>query len=1639
MNNLTVEVDVAAESGLVLQQAGQSVLREVRVKNAGEETLVGARLVVSSDIGLFRPLEMALAAVQPGETVCVPIPEGEPRLDYAFLSELADVKEGEVRAAVQDADGNELAFASARQTAYPPDQTLGCGRPIYYASFVIPSCDATRRIQADVAKILEETTGSAAIVGYLQGKAAVYDICKAVYRAVQNLGISYAVAPATFGQPGQKVRLPDEILKYKTGCCLDTTLLFASMFELCGLRPVVVLIENHAFVGCHLLDKSFHDPVVTDVETLRKAMDDDTFIVIETTLVGGNSSFAEAESAAKKHLLHQPAFRSAVDVALARGMGVRSLPVAPGGGFGEVDGRDVNARDDATRALKEDIDLDELGNDRGAKDSAQARMDGWAQRLLDLSKANRLLNVRGNAKVVPILCPELAKLEDALAADSGFRVKSYENFLDEDAGRAFQRLPPAAAIEQYRDTLVKSLRECDLWSALPKRETERRMKELYRAARVDLEESGVNTLFLAFGALEWREAGGAKSSSAYRAPILLMPVRIERRSVAEGYRIHRIDEETIVNTTLLEMLRVEYQLSVPGLDPLPTDDSGVDVAKVFGIFRAAVRDLPGLAVTEECILGQFSFGKFVMWKDLTSRSEAIRSHPLIAHLINRAGTFDDGVEIFPAKEVDRHLDYSHLCCPMSADSSQLAAILYSALGKTFVLHGPPGTGKSQTITNLIAHNLSLGRRVLFVSEKKAALDVVYNRLARIGLAPFCLQLHSNKAGKGDVYAQFSEALKVGASSPPGDRSAVVGEMESMRRQLDGYVKALHRETVSGFTPYELFSRLVRGEIGEDASFAVKGSARETTAADYEQALRAIAAAAEMREGISADAVRALARVKPFAWSPGSEARLAENASHVAEELRAAVAELAAVGGPADEAARFLKRYFNFLKESRTFERNVGADYDLQALREMPLRELRRRVAEIDGSFILTRIFKERALVRSYASIAKDGALDRVRLREAMKMAANLQAADEELAKLEPRAKELLSAGFEPAKADPEGWMEARARAELRIDKACAAAGEIIAAEKGELAPEKAGALAEEAGKIAAHAKGNLRQAFMYFEARRKIPAIAGSAAAAIDADDAPNGAALADRFSKAFQFKLLDEIMDGEPEFGFFQGMKRENQIERFRELDERCASLAQKSLVATLSARIPRNDGRARRGDTSELGLLMHECGKKMRQKPVRQILAETPTLTPAIKPCFLMSPLSVAQYLPVDAAFDLVVFDEASQIPVWDAIGVIARGKQLIVVGDPKQMPPTSFFQKGADEEAEVEDLESILDECLHAGVPSSFLGWHYRSRHESLIAFSNQRYYEGGLQIFPAASLTDRLGVSFVYVPDGVYEASGSRTNKREAETVADFVMKWMADPECAGKSIGVVTFSEAQRDLIEDLVDERRSEHPELEPRFAEQENEPFFVKNLENVQGDERDAIVFSVGYAPDANGKFNMVFGPLSNQGGERRLNVAITRAKEKIVVVSSIHGHQIDVDRISRQGPADLRAFLEYAEKGYRIALPQRDLEKDRFAEEVASVLEHAGAKVARAVGCGGSRVDVAVRDPEDGSRYVLGVICDGIDYAGARTARDRDSLRDSVLASLGWNIVHAWVEDWAYDRARAEKRLLEAFEKATKRKETT
>jgi hypothetical protein len=456
-------------------------------------------------------------------------------------------------------------------------------------------------------------------------------------------------------------------------------------------------------------------------------------------------------------------------------------------------------------------------------------------------------------------------------------------------------------------------------------------------------------------------------------------------------------------------------------------------------------------------------------------------------------------------------------------------------------------------------------------------------------------------------------------------------------------------------------------------------------------------------------------------------------------------------------------------------------------------------------------------------------------------------------------------------------------------------------------------------------------------------------------------------------------------------------------------------------------------------MGRLQRELKKKRAHRPLRRLFQEIPNLLPRLAPCMLMSPLSVAQYLdPGFPPFDLVVFDEASQIPVWDAVGAIARGRQAIVVGDTRQLPPTSFFQRSAEEELpddnDFEELESILDECVAACLPSRNLAWHYRSRHESLITFSNYHYYDNSLVTFPAAvTETRRLGVRLCPVPDGVYDRSRTRTNQAEAEALVREVTRRLLDPEGRRHSIGIVTFSLAQQVLVEELLDQARRAHPELELCFGDEIPEPVFVKNLENVQGDERDVILFSICYGPDEQGKVAMNFGPLNRQGGERRLNVAVTRAREQLLVFATLRADQIDLSRTAALGAAHLKSFLEYAADGPRVigqALEREGPDQSGDLEEaIHDTLVAAGHQVERSVGCSGYRIDLAVVDPERPQRYLLGIECDGPGYQRAATARDRDRLREAVLGNLGWELHRIWCGDWWLAPDRERERLATAL----------
>src|SRR5690554_1948187 len=451
----------------------------------------------------------------------------------------------------------------------------------------------------------------------------------------------------------------------------------------------------------------------------------------------------------------------------------------------------------------------------------------------------------------------------------------------------------------------------------------------------------------------------------------------------------------------------------------------------------------------------------------------------------------------------------------------------------------------------------------------------------------------------------------------------------------------------------------------------------------------------------------------------------------------------------------------------------------------------------------------------------------------------------------------------------------------------------------------------------------------------------------------------------------------------------------------------------------------------SSEIGILQRAIRNNGRGLAIRKLFDLIPNLLPRMCPCMLMSPISVAQYFEVDKTkFDLVIFDEASQMPTCDAVGAIARGQNMIVVGDPKQMPPTNFFSSNHfdEENADKEDLESILDDCLALSIPSKHLLWHYRSKHESLIAFSNSNYYENKLLTFPSPDHRDTK-VTNVYVP-GYYDRGKTRQNHFEAKAVVAEVVKRLSNPELAQKSIGIVTFSSVQQNIIEDLLNDQFKKNPDLE-KIATEAQEPIFVKNLENVQGDERDIILFSVGYGPDQEGKIYLNFGPLNREGGWRRLNVAISRARYEMKVFSTLRSDDIDSSRTSSEGVAGIKAFLQYSEKGIS-SLPQKQNiltgPQKTFEKMVAQALQDRGYTVETNIGSSGYKIDIAIVNPDNPSEYLLGILTDGLTYRAAKTAKDRELNQAGVLKMLGWNIYKLWSLDWWYN----PEKVLTDIEKA-------
>jgi len=1479
-----------------------------------------------------------------------------------------------------------------------------------------------------------------------------------------------------------------------------------------------------------------------------------------------------------------------------------------------------------------------------------------------------------------------------------------------------------------REHALDALKRREVFVSVAQGELDTRLVELYRAARTTLQEGGANTLYLALGFLSWMRDD--KDGKRFRAPLVLLPVSLNRKSVRSGFTLTLHSDEPRFNPTLIEMLRQDFKLNLGVVDgELRKDDAGLDVAGIWKSVSHAIKDIKGWEVAEEVTLAMFSFAKFLMWKDLTERTDQLRENAVVRHLIDTPReSYPQGVAFPNPKRLDSEFAPEHSFCPLPADSSQFSAVMAAVRGKDFVLIGPPGTGKSQTISNLIAQCLAEGKRVLFVSQKMAALDVVYRRLRAVGLGEFCLELHSSKAIKFDLLAQLQKSWEARGSVDPEVWRSEAQRLKRLRHQLNVYVDRLHHRKSNGMTIYEAIGCVVDGKdvlmldlswstpnahdldamgamrevvdllevnaqaVGQGILLGnplspignsewspswqhdVINAAREVLSAGqniehaYEIFAQAVGLPRTPLTRRARGAIGMLARILPEAVGRDWRFVLRMDARVVAERLQEAASllskhrELSTELSPQwpDSVINASQRGQMLLQQRReviakieqplsaaivetlkkglvlldkltraTTQLSVPYSDQVEKLNVVQLQHEwnkaekaiwpmswlgKRKIipvinAVVNGEgkpnvpkdlclLVEIRALKEEILALEinpsangiwkglntkpefvYCALDFQQALKAVQVEQhwedtGFELIANgncgerlakdlvnlrkLKAIDGELNGLEyiSSATGGLWAGLDtqtgileaalrfqvalhnvrdsgPLSGDHEDvargacgatlladfhrmrertvveeklisyedygdltaglWNGLKTRVDeldnaLKFQASILTAIANLANTQEEISAIKAplgrligegNALLEPSGPIVGTGESYLNALdALQPKLDRLVTVGSFSDAAKSDFQEIPlnnliercisivksesrlhSWCAWRKIFEKALTFRLsplvdgiengavapgkarrtfevnysrwwLNAVVDQEEVIRTFVSAEHEKRIGDFRALDDRFTELTRAYVRARLCSELPTQDNVTK---NSEWGILRHEINKKKRHMPLRELMVRIPTALTKLTPCLLMSPLSIAQYLTADAtAFDVVVFDEASQIPVWDAVGAIARGKQVVVVGDPKQLPPTNFFDRAEsdiDDEDVESDLESILDECLGANLPTMNLTWHYRSRHESLIAFSNNRYYGGSLVTFPSPVTEDRA-VSFHYV-NGIYEKGGARINKPEAKAlVADLVGRLKSPGFRESKlTIGVVTFNAEQQGLIEDLLDEERRKAPSIEPYFAEVESEPICVKNLESIQGDERDIMYFSITYGPDLSGAVSMNFGPMNRDGGERRLNVAITRARHELRVFSSLKAEQMDLARTQAVGVGDLKLFLDFAERGPRVLAEATrgslgDFESP-FEEAVASALAKDGWVLQTQVGVSSFRIDMAVVHPDAPGTYLAGIECDGATYHRSANARDRDKLREQVLRGLGWEILRVWSTDWWIDAADTRRKL--------------
>lgn len=1616
------------------------------------------------------------------------------KIDYRFLYDIKSVLSISLKIKLFSSQNELICSESLKFSLFPISNFWSNGfLNESFAVFVTPCDTLVDDLVSQSLKLIKTKYNLSSFFGYrTHDPDTVMREMHSLYLALQAEGIRYSNPPTSFELIFQRVQMPRNVLSEKTATCLDFALLYASMCEAVGLNPLIVVMNGHVFNGVWLDDYHYPNAVSDNLTVLTNdcSSTDRRMILVDPSCAasGSDINFASSLNQAQSELASMP-FSWVLDIKSARIDYILPLPTPH-----NIDGQTVIDYDDATST---DYEVPHVEQSAGSltleSKGNKSKFDVWEENLLDLEMSNNLINHKIGSSSVQLGASSVFDFYSKAIGSEKLSVIQDSERTPADTKRF---LSYQFSIEDKKkfDSALSSNR---LYAFSKKGDTEDVLISLARKSTTQVEESGCNPLFLTLGMIEWYDSNLSKQTIT--APIILVPAAMPKRRTGPYFSLDLDFDSMQLNAAVFEYFKRVFDLDFSELEGFFDKPRGVDdIKKLFNTIRQKIAPKGNWVVDDSTItLSLFSFAHFVMWSDMKTHRDIFIKNKVVSSMVHGAAEYEKVPESLSESSLDENVAPGDLAVPLSADSSQLLAIKASDLGLSFVLDGPPGTGKSQTIANIIVNAMYKGKKVLFVAEKEVALDVVKSRLDSLSLGRFCLQIHSAKANKKDVLAQLGESLSTG---PTREVNGYQDEAESLKQQRDNLNKTLEELHGNGkyfVSPYVALIRYLENESAKDNCVVDDEYASTMDSDKYQKCISAIEDiivtshgvngyygnpfiyfdnkeySLDLREKYSTALPPIIEALGAFAdaytkYSKKSGFTLKTNKNNIDLLIKAFdlikqksgkfFPELVASGTILSQAEPTIN-YFESLTVYASLRDQINKTFDLKVTQnDAETLQSRLKTSETYG------FFAKRKTIKSILKELRPYTVSKFRKRDLMHHLEQIGLLKSMKSSLEQKSgywqvvfPNEMDKDFRAINADYE-------KVKNTIDLLKLVRGlEVGSDDEYKKAYKKVSALVKSPDALYSDDINNLTTTYQnLIEQNEKLKPL-GFDCFRADDNDVYFGFALGqiasahkgierlgewcrllsclDDASKLLPPSLIESYKNGKLSISklrssfdcalFYKivclsltdlglanlsSLQTEQQIAKYKKTLSDFQRLTVEETARRITASFPRTDVEYAESSLAyQLRKLVKTNG---RGKTLRAIIDQYADDIFKLCPCFLMSPLSVAQYLdPEKHHFDIVIFDEASQIPTSEAIGAIARGDSCIIAGDQQQMPPTNFFTSSlsysdqpSDDVVVYQDLESLLDDAIALNLPRYRLSWHYRSHHESLIAFSNNRFYDNTLCTFPTPS-NQQSQVRTVQVK-GNYE-KGRGVNREEAKAIVNEIVRRAKDEKLSKLSIGVVTFNKKQQDLITDMLDAKFDANPRLNRTPG---GEEIFVKNLENVQGDERDVILFSICFGPEKKTKtMNLNFGPLSREKGERRLNVAVSRAKEEMVVFCSCQPEDIRASSAKNSGAEYLKSFLMYAKSGVKTLANQSSWNIPReqlsIAPFLASDLIKDGYLVDINVGSSAFKVDIAVKDPLDPNKYALGIICDGPSYSESTfTCDDRNVIAPGMLDNLKWRLMRVW-----------------------------